>query len=349
MQTFFPYLHAFRGFAILCIVAAHAWSFMIFWTGGLDSEGLKWLFYLTESLFHGGTLYFAFISGLLFNKVLAVKGWKAFYKSKLLNVLLPYLTMTLFLTYLYWNYYLQDASANGTDISYLGSVLKNLYSGTASIHFWYIPVLMVLFLITPLLSFVQRHSSMAMLVIFLMPLVVSRSPFPDFLKIQSFFYFAGAYAGGMLLGQYLEKVHEFTSVHLPLFLFALIGVTCVITLQYTWDYQPGAYFSSRQSLVYIQKALICVLVLNLLKHREAYLPNWLSQLGTYAFAIYFLHVEFIGLIIMNIQPYIQEYRTVDLIAAMGVINLIVGVLGSLLVGFIFKRMLGKHSRKLIGA
>lgn len=349
MQTYYPYLHAFRGFAILSIVGAHAWSFMIFWTGNLDSEGLQWLFYATESLFHGGTLYFAIISGLLFNKVLSARGWRAFFTGKLLNVCLPYVLMTLLMTYLYWDYYLQDATAKGTNISYLGSVFKNLYGGSASIHFWYIPVLLVLFLLTPIFHAIQYRSRWLMLILFLLPLLVSRSPFPDFLKLQSFVYFAGAYVGGMMLGQHLERVHDVVSKQFMLLAFSLFCVTTVILLQYYWSYQPGAFFSSRQSLIYVQKILICLLVLDSFKRRESQLPQWLALLGTYAFAIYFLHVEFIGLIIMNIQPYIQEYRTAGFIGALGVINLTAGVAGSLLVGLMIKQILGKHSRKLIGA
>ena len=79
--TYLPHLHALRGIAILTILGAHAWSFMIFWTGPLD-EGLKPLFQITESLFHGSTLYFALVSGVLFSKVLSGKSWPSFFKSK---------------------------------------------------------------------------------------------------------------------------------------------------------------------------------------------------------------------------------------------------------------------------
>ena len=86
-KGFLSEIHAFRGLAILAIVGAHTWSFLIFWTGALD-DALKPVFWLTESLFHGSTLYFAIISGILFQKILINKSWQSFYQSKLTNVVL---------------------------------------------------------------------------------------------------------------------------------------------------------------------------------------------------------------------------------------------------------------------
>ena len=348
-SNYIHHLHAFRGFAIITIVAAHAWSFMIFWTGSLDSEGLKSLFYLTETLFHGSTLYFAIISGVLFQMVLNERGWQRFFKNKITNVLLPYIVMSVFMTTFYWQYYQADALRTGEEITFVGSALSNVLQGTASIHFWYIPVLMVLFAVTPLFSLLLNRAPWLLLCIALLPLIIARSPFPDFLKPQTFVYFAGAYALGMLVGQYYTRVQTFVLQHrLSIFAVALIA-SGIILMQYVWGYQQNGLMSSRQTLIYVQKCLICLLVLNWFKQIEVKIPRWLSILGTHAFSIYFLHVLFIGFVIMSVQPYLESYRPAWLIFILGSTNLVIGIVVSLSISLLARRLAGKHSRKIIGA
>ena len=118
-NTYIQHLHAFRGFAILNVVGAHAWSFMIFWTGGLTAPGLDWLFWSAETIFHGSTLYFAIISGILFTRILKGKSWKQFFQSKFTNVLLPYIVTTLLLTAYYWQLAVQNEAVNHTLTDYL--------------------------------------------------------------------------------------------------------------------------------------------------------------------------------------------------------------------------------------
>lgn len=347
-RHFIPHLHAFRGFAIISIVGAHAWSFMIFWTGDLSSTGLKWLFALTETVFHGSTLYFAIISGLLFSKILSVKGWSRFYTSKVTNVLLPYTLVTFLLTALYWQYALQDPLINNTTIDYLKVASLNLLTGKGSIHFWYIPVLVVMFLATPFLSWLKGKSHIATCLLILMPLIISRSPFPDFLKPQSFAFFIGAYALGMVIGEHYDKLIQLTNKYLkPLITLVTIS-TLSIFLLYLNDYKPDGFYSLRQTLIYLQKVSICLLVLHWFYHKESALPQWLSTLGSYAFAIFFLHVIFIDLVISSVRTIASTYRTAEVIALLGSLNLSVAVIGSVLLASIIKKCFGRHSRKVIG-
>ncbi|MFD2167706.1 acyltransferase family protein [Thalassotalea euphylliae] len=346
---YIDHLHAFRGFAILSVVGAHAWSFMIFWTGGLNVDGLKWLFWFTETLFHGSTIYFAIISGLLFRLVLNSRAWSSFYQSKLGNVILPYIVLSFVITGLYWQYIIQSPDISNTFQDYVNVVLKNLPLGKVDIHFWYIPVLAFLFLITPLLAWLQDKSNVVFIALILLPLVVSRSPFPDFIKPQSFAYFTGAYALGMAMGAHYDNVKAFIAARkLALAVVALVS-SILLFLLYVNDYQPGSVYSVRQTLVYIQKVAICLLVLYWLFEREMRLPQWLMSLGTYAFAIFFLHVVFIGLVIQNVREVLNASRSVELVALFGSVNFIVGIIGSMALAYVAKRLLGKHARKIVGA
>lgn len=82
------HLQAFRGLAILCIVGAHSFSFAI----DLIRPETQAAFdpYLdagTRAVFHGSTIFFTLISGLLFTAVLRGRPWGQFYKRKLTGVL----------------------------------------------------------------------------------------------------------------------------------------------------------------------------------------------------------------------------------------------------------------------
>jgi peptidoglycan/LPS O-acetylase OafA/YrhL len=342
-------LHAFRGFAILNIVGAHAWSFMIFWTGELANNGVDSLFWLTETIFHGSTLYFALISGLLFSKVLADRPWSNFFQSKLFNVFLPYVFMTAVFTALYWQYVIQAPEVNDTLLDYLQVVWVNVFNGKASIHFWYIPVLMVMFVLTPLLVLIQKRTLVLTWLIILLPLVISRSPFPDFIKPQSFVYFIGAYLLGMHIGSHYQRYKALIAKHT--ILLGTIAVLTSIALYslYVFSYQPGEFYSVRQTLVYIQKLAISALVLYWFSKQAVNLPKWLNVLANYAFAIFFIHVVFIGYVIEAVREYAVTSRTPEVIAVLGLINFFVSIVASVIVAYVVKLCLGRHSRKLIGA
>jgi len=347
--SYIKHLHAFRGFAILNVVGAHAWSFMIFWTGGLTAPGLDWLFWSAETIFHGSTLYFAIISGLLFTLVLKTKSWQQFFKSKFTNVLMPYIVITMLITAYYWQYILQRPEVNNTLVDYLKIALMNLLNGKADIHLWYILVLLVMFVVTPILYRIQLRLPVVAYFLAATPLVISRSPFPDFLMPQSFIYFIGAYLLGMLIGEHYDKVKSL----ITRYKFWLIGITVLssfsLFLLYVYNYKPGTFYSMRQTLVYIQKVAICLLVLGWLAERETRMPKWLNTLGNYAFSIFFLHVIFIGLVINAVRPVLEDSRTIEFVALFGGANFFAAIIGSILVAKVVQLIFGRHARKLVGS
>ena len=347
-NNFIPHLHAFRGFAVLNIVGAHCWSFMIFWTGNLSSDAIKWLFWLTETIFHGSTLYFAIISGLLFSKVLKNRSWSAFYKSKIYHVVLPYMLITLSLTAYYWQYFVQSPEVNDSITDFVYITFNNIFTGSGSIHFWYIPVLIVMFVCTPILSWLQQKSNVIIWLLILLPLVVSRSPFPDFLKPQSFIFFIGAYVAGMAIGKSFEVVKNWVATNLKLIQVVAVSASIAVYLTYLYGYQPEGLYSVRQTLIYLQKIAVCLLVLHWFSVEEPRLPQWLFTLGNYAFAIFFLHVVFIDIVIQLVRDTLASSRTVELIALFGGFNFIAAILGSIFIAAIIQRLSGKHSRKIIG-
>jgi surface polysaccharide O-acyltransferase-like enzyme len=103
MANFDQPLHAFRAFAIVNIVAVHALAIVQFPYPTPEAfSAYAWLRALNETAFHDSTIYFTLISGILFSQVLAERGWRVFFRSKVANVLLPYAVVTLLMTAFDW-------------------------------------------------------------------------------------------------------------------------------------------------------------------------------------------------------------------------------------------------------
>ncbi|MGB6037189.1 MAG: acyltransferase family protein, partial [Cryomorphaceae bacterium] len=139
--SFLGYLHSFRGFSIINIVLIHAFGYALYDFNYQRIDLQSPFSIANEMLFHNSTIYFAVISGVLFSVVLKSKGYKKFYNSKLKNVLLPYLFLTLVFSIfnpvfdppIFIPFQLQPDF-----ISYLIAAFYNFIFGTAQFTYWYI-------------------------------------------------------------------------------------------------------------------------------------------------------------------------------------------------------------------
>lgn len=347
--AYLNYLHAFRGIAILSIIGAHAWSVLGSFGAQENNPDYIWLYSSTETLFHGSTLFFALISGILYSRVLRGKSWGTFFKNKGANVILPYALLTLLLTALSWPQYLEYGKANGIVFFFPEELSKNLVFGQVQTHLWYIPVLAVLFLSTPLLELLLKPGrGIGLLLLGLMPLVVSRTPFPQLLSWQTIAFFLGAYAFGMYLGDRLEAMLAFVKQHLPALLVLLLAFTVANFLLFRWEYVASGFISLHQSVVYSQKMLAALLILYALHARESRLPKPLMTLGTYAFSLYFLHFTFVWLLCEAFVKQVPDADILDITLA-GFAIYVLSILLSLLLSFIIRKLLGRYSRYLIGS
>ena len=347
---YLAWLHSFRGFAILCIVGAHAWS-MLGFTSGAETRlpDYIWLYATTETLFHGSTLFFALISGLLYTRVLRGKPWRSFFTSKWTNVVLPYAFITLLLTALAWPEYLAYGKANNIEFFFPRELLTNIASGRAQVHLWYIPVLCVLFALTPLLDLLLKfRNGVIVMLLSLLPLVVSRTTYPDLLSSQSIIYFLGAYAFGMILGERLQLMLTLVERHFGLLLALLVISTIGNFLLFMWDYVPVGLTSSHQSVVYIQKLTLALVVLDLLHQRGLRQSRILGVLGTYSFSLYFLHLTPIWMLSEAFGKQFPD-ATLPSLALGGLLIYLLSIAACLLLSMGLRRMLGRHSRMLIGS
>jgi len=350
-RTFIKHLHAFRGFAILMIVAAHSWSTLLF-MGDFDAMPAKVaVFAVAETLFHGSTLYFAVISGLLFGLVLRRKGWRAFFRSKVLNVMLPYALVSLFFLSAFWPMYVQWFESEGMSTNFFVAYLGGLLTGRIMLPFWYMPVLMLLYASTPLIDKLMRGERRNWMagVLVLLPLVISRTTAPDFLSAQTYVYFLGAYTLGMLAGTGYENTSQFIGKFRNLLWVAAIGCTLVVLLLFLNEYEPTGSYSLLQTLVYVQKLSIAGLAIHYLSRNEESLPSVLFVLGSYAFAIYFLHFFMVSAVSFGVQALARGYANAWTATAGGLVILMAATTLSLLFSWLLKKLFRSKSRMIIGA
>ncbi|MEO7462307.1 MAG: acyltransferase [Ferruginibacter sp.] len=352
--TFLGYLHSFRGFAIINIVAIHAIGLALF----ISSNNPKDPFSIAnELLFHNSTIYFAVISGLLFSVVLKSKGYKKFYSSKFKNVLLPYLFLTLLFSI--FNPTENNFFALHTDlVVYLRGALRNFIYGKAQFPYWYIPVLIFLYLVTPLLDYImniKKWGSMLIMLIILLPLAISRVELIDIgnkdsLYLSTMIYFTGAYAAGMYFGANPEERFEWVKKNMLLFiLITVISSVAIIYFEFKNVDKFGAW-SLRGTMFYIQKMCLSGIFIIVFKNRRERQPGWLGQIASYAFTIYFLHAFFLFLLYglwMSLSPMhiIAPFN----IFVTSLIFIILSIAWSILFGWIFKKLFGKYSRMLVGS
>lgn len=344
------HVHGFRGFAILSIVAGHALSDQVYFFGGSEpSPSVAALGAVVEAIFHGGTIYFALISGLLFSLVLHTKGWPAFFRSKLTNVLSPYVVMTFFFTWYGHDDQFRLRVFEGSVQDYLATVFTNLWTGGAFYPLWYIPILVILYAATPLIAWLLDRPRARWLVwiVMLAPLAASRE-WPEFSWTNPV-YFLGPYTIGMYVArQYASWLNAFRAWRKPLVIIA-VTTTAALVIACLIDFNKVGSVSIRETLFYLQKLAIAAVVLVWLHAREHHLPQWLNTLATLAFPLYFLHALLLLLLKDGQTRLGLVPDTVLGLIVGGLVCLAAAITMGVAISVLARRLLGKRSRMLLGA
>jgi surface polysaccharide O-acyltransferase-like enzyme len=351
-QTFHRHLHLYRALAIILIVAAHSWALAIFYyTPDFSlAPRLVLLSSVTETLFHDGTIIFALISGLLFSLVLKGRGWKRFYGSKFNYVLLPYIVMTFVYTLIHWKliwvgyFEIEPDTLQG----YLLTALHNIPLGLGGFHLWYIPVLLVLYLVTPLINLiVSRQYYVLIGVIILAPLIASRV-WPQFSWL-TVVYFLGPYTIGVIIGAHYDKALQFIQQHSTSLFIVFFFTTGFSVFFYEIGFEYLGFVSIRESIFYLQKLAMAALLLVAIFHMEKNIPTWVDKIGNYSFALYFIHP---ALAILAVEFLKKQGLLSDnpwYVIVLGALVLIYVISASMLISVLIKKLTGKYSRMLIGA
>ena len=345
------HLHAFRGFAIMNIVILHAFDSVLTITlKGVDpSPAAKWIQIFNEVMFHGSTIYFALISGLLFTVALRRRGWPQFFRSKLTNVIAPYAVMSLLFTLDKWYLDYGVPPAGNPPATLLGTYLSNLWHGTAQSSYWYIPVIAALFAATPLLASLVtgRFAGIGIIAVAALPLFLSRTGVV--VTPQTVIYFAGVYAIGIFLGEgYTGNLARLRQWQWALGVIA-VSSTAALVLLFAQGLDMIGRVSMRESLFYLQKLAISGLMLCFMQRWEHQLPRVLDQLASHAFAIYFLHLFVIRILIRFPRTIFPLPYDGGLIVLLSLLMFGLALALSWLISRTVQGVCGRNSKWLIGA
>jgi hypothetical protein len=351
---FIKHLHAFRGFAIINITAIHAFTMAIFFLIPLEKvlpSADQTAINISVMLFHDATLYFSLISGLLFAAVLKGRSWHDFFKGKLLNVICPYIVMTAVFSLFVWPQPMETfliAPFRGATSDFLALVGSNILTGKSLFPMYYIPILAVLFMVTPLLAAaVDRPGTRWLVVVLvLLPLVVSRTELE--VTVNSIIYFLGAYALGMLAGRDYAHWLRWVEGHMRLLIATVVMSSGVILALLFGEIEFVGPVSLQESVFYVQKLAVAAIVLAQLRRREAQLPDWLSVTASYSFAIYFLHGPVQFLMTWGLNQFVTAYPDALEMLLLGIVFILVPIGVSIMAAKGLRALLGKRSRMIIG-
>jgi peptidoglycan/LPS O-acetylase OafA/YrhL len=351
-RPFYAHVHAFRAFAIVNVVALHAVALWLYVLGAeaRRAPALEFVGRANEVLLHDSTVYFALLSGLLYSLVLHGRGNASFLHGRATHVLLPYVALSLLLSLLHWTPQQGWIAGppEGTRLRVL--VLHNLLTGQAMVVYWYIPVVLALFALTPLLyrliENARGHWWLALCLA--LPGVFSRTGIE--FSVSSVLYFLAPYALGVWLGQaYPSRLDLVRRAWRPLLALLVASAPALYWGVELGASEPQAFFNGVETLFYLQKTALALLALLVLRQFDARMPLALRWLADDAFAIYLLHFP----VILTLAPWLLKVVAPSapwpLHAAAMALLLVLGLGGCRLVTRGLQALFGRRSRYLVGA
>ncbi|WP_338424610.1 acyltransferase [Sphingopyxis kveilinensis] len=348
------YLDPFRAFAILQVVLIHGGNALLLrGLPSLDAEGSA-AYALLHIIAHDSTIYFAVISGVLYGHLFWRRDHRVFMQGRLAKIGLPYTVITLVLTTLFWTV---ERLKTGSDADLPGLVVefcRNIAFGDAWNTMWYIPVILVLYLISPILWALQNRPEMRWIlaVIIILPIIATRTG--TMLTPQIFLYFLGSYTAGMWIGTDTEKKIDLLSKHVSALLLTLLGASLLLGWMFARQIDMWGVVSLRESVFYIQRLAASALVLIWFRQwvRRGISPRIRSiseYLAVASFGIYFVHGPLLRPIARLIGSWVSADQRWWVLAAAILATMIAGLLLSILIVEGVRRIVPKHAKRLIGA
>ena len=339
--TFLSHVHSLRGLAILVIVAGHC-VLCFRWERSPQLGSLLWV------VFTNGTVLFVFIAGFLFQHLSGKYRFGSYLKSKLTNVILPYLILSVpaiaFCVVRRWH---PGDSFGDTALQ----VATYYVTGSFMPAYWFIPLITTYYLASPLLIWWDRHEwAYWLLPLFLgVSLYVPRSDLPT-----SCVHFFSVYLLGMFCSHYREKVLAITRRLVPILVITCLAVPLMAYL--------GAMVGSALNLV--QKLSLCILLLYWLEVYDQFLKKFFAYLATVSFGIYFIH-PYVVWALAKLAGKAEGRELFDNVHY-GFLNVYYGFLGegslaacfacfaavvliSTLVAATARRLFGSYSRMIVGS
>ncbi len=328
-------IHYFRGLSIVLIVSSHLWF--------IDVDSI--FYQVVSAIFLNSTLFFAFISGFLFQYLLKSYQYKDYLKRKFLYVLLPYFLVSIPVILLRLKAgpsYL--ALLNNPDLeqySVFKQVVYYYMTGAHQLPLWYLPMVTIFFLLAPLFAYLDRNPILywCLPLLCLLALFLPRGDLSQLNNIPRMFgHFLFIYVFGMFVSRYKALVEQFTKRYLILLTMFLLVFFVLSVFETT----------HRHQIIFVQKFLAILVLLYFLQFiRDRITKVCLHQLAVTSFGIYFIHFYIIQIIrLLSLKLGFSEYPSN---ISMWFLELVIVMLLSFIFVFFTRLVLKKYSRYLIGS
>lgn len=300
-----------------------------------------------------GTVLFVVISGYLFQALSLRYVYSRYIKTKLKNVVLPYMIVSAPAVLLAIYYFgAADTYPILADRSAFFQALWLYAKGGAHINYplWFIPMISLFFVFAPVFVLFIRFPVLYWLLIPLavVSVLIHRAPMPHLDTVQLAIYFLSAYLAGMYMSQYRVKINAIIAGRLGMLLL-VYGI--VLFLHFTLATKHGvhaaeSWFSTEQGAFdwpFVQKMVLCFVLLELGRRYEAQLFPKLKYIADTSFGIYFVHAYFLKLIAVFAPAAWLEGSLLTF--ALMFVFVMLCCIGSC---YATQKIFGEHSRKLIG-
>ena len=344
-KKFINSINYFRGLAIILIVMGHSNDLARYdMSGNLEA--------LLLAFIKNSTVYFVFISGFLYHHIFYHKfNYKKFMTKKTQYVLLPYLLISI-IPIVLTVFMLDGGRALPDDLRNqpLMAIIWYIFSGQVVTAYWYIPMAMLLFAISPLINLIIKSNVVLPVALFLLPIsTIIHRPEYNLNVFHSLLYFIPVYLIGVWSSINNKKIYAYLKDNKKKVVLAIIGLALLMIQVFVFK-QPSSFYKdfwlvTVPDVNLLQKILYCFLFMSILDQYENTNFVILNKIAETSFAIYFIH-PFILYVLLAVSARVDidfegNFFTFIFVA--------LGMLfGSMAIAFAIKAIFKKKSRYLIG-
>ncbi|UII30972.1 acyltransferase [Fulvivirga ulvae] len=346
-EGYLNYIHLFRGFAILIIVGIHC-RISFRW----PKDSIFRDVFIT--LLDNGTVLFVFIAGFLFQYLKGKYEYSSYLKRKTKYVILPYLIASTpaIIIDLYSKIPPVWLPENLVDQPKIFQALYMIATGKHLGPFWFIPMIVIFYLISPLLLRIDRPGFYKFIfpVLFIAGLFTYRFGFFSN-TIDSFIHYLPVYIFGMGAARYRKELINLKTswaillviIYCTIATLEVINIIAIPKLSSFEVARTAPYFAFNFSKLKV--SLLCIILL-----RGFYVLNRdsliLKALGDYSFGIYFVHLYVITACEM-VMKLIQPDFKLGPLTFLFYTALVSGL--SIMIVIAIKKVFPRYSRLLIGS
>jgi surface polysaccharide O-acyltransferase-like enzyme len=301
----------------------------------------------------GNSALFVFISGYFLHKVFYKKiAYKNLVIKKFIAIGIPYLLLSssILLLRLLVQGSLPTFKGNWSFLPYTNdfiTYLQFILVGSAVGPYWYIPFILLIFLLTPIfyifIDLDLRVQIFIMITAFIFASCVWRPIISS--PTHSLIYYLPFYLFGIMSSQHDKSFHFYVTKYWLLVLLALSSIIIVMSSKDLVGYRYKADIFSYSGIDYsvcLKILLIMFLIFLLTKFLNFRVPA-MSLIANYSFPVYFLHQP----IIMALAYLKIITKTTVILPDILVLFLVVMSI-SMLITFVFRTILGDKSKFIIG-